>query len=54
MKDRFTREMVRRGYAKDYRQARQLRERLQALFPGTQSDEALLSLVIQPRSPNKA
>lgn len=53
MKDRFTREMVRRGYAKDYQQARQLRERLQALFPGPQSDEALLSLVIQLRSSNE-
>lgn len=53
MKDRFTREMLRRGYAKDYWQARQLRERLQALFPGPQSDEALLSLVIQLRSSNE-
>ncbi|MGM9613215.1 MAG: hypothetical protein ACI3XZ_06870 [Butyricicoccus sp.] len=53
MPDRFTQEAVRQGYARDYQEAVQLRERLRRMFPGPQSDETLLSLAIQLRSPDK-
>lgn len=53
MPDRFTQEAVRQGYARDYQEAVQLRERLRRMFPGPQSDETLLSLAVQLRNPNK-
>lgn len=53
MQDRFIQEAVRQGYARDYWEATQLRERLRMLFPGPHSDETLLSLAVQLHNPNK-
>ena len=53
MQNRFIQEAVRQGYARDYREASQLRERLRRMFPGPQSNETLLSLAAQLRSTNK-